>query len=130
MYVNLLPPRPPTPFSLTLAPPRPENSLVAEVRRPGTGQPYEVVYTQAQPLPTRQFTDDQRSDVAGPSVQKRKESRFKEHMSERSSRHSRSMSVGEMDRLGKGRRSPGKVWYREGESGQEQEGLLNPNFEL
>jgi hypothetical protein len=118
VYVNLLPPRPPTPFSLTLAPPRAENSLVAEVRRPGTGLPYEVVYTQTQPLPTQHLPDDQESEIAGPSVQKVKGSRFKEHMSERGSRHSRSLSVGEMDRQSRGPRSPGKAWYREGEGAQ------------
>jgi hypothetical protein len=130
VYVNLLPPRPPTPFSLTLAPSRAENSLVAEVRRPGTGLPFEVVYTQTQLLPTQHLPDDQESEVAGPSVQKPKGSRFKEHMSERGSRNSRSLSVGEMDRQGRGRRSPGKIWYKEVEGTQEGEGLLNQDIEL
>ena len=128
VYINLLPPRPPTPFSLNLAPARAENSIVAEVRRPGTGQPYEVVYTQQ----TSALSDD-RGDVReefGSSIAKRKGSRFKEHMSESGSRKSRSLSVGEVDipRIGSsrgGRKSPNKVWYKEGD-GPDAEGLLNP----
>lgn len=131
VYVNLLPPRPPTPFSLSLAPNRPENALVAEVRRPGTGLPYEVVYTQQDPLARR----DQLVDVGGsgketaPPGQRRKASRFKEHMS-MSSRHSRSLSVGEIDNpraSGSGRqRSPNKVWYKEGEATPTTQGQNDP----
>src|SRR5271170_3817770 len=131
VYVNLLLPRPPTPFSLSLAPNRPENALVAEVRRPGTGLPYEVVYTQQ----VRPPGEDQLVDVGGgaaesaPPVQKRKGSRFKEHMS-MSSRHSRSLSVGEIDNprgSGTGRqKSPNKVWYKEGDGMPIAQGQNNP----
>ena len=131
VYVNLLPPRPPTPFSLSLAPPRQEGSLVAEVRRPGTGLPFEVVYTQ-QMSTTGEIQQPEMSGVGGSSVlptQKRKGSRFKEHMS-MSSRHSRSMSVGEIDRPGVSsasrQKSPNKVWYREGENTPTTQGQQDP----
>jgi len=123
VYVNLLPPRPPTPFSLTLAPARAENSFVAEVRRPGTGLPYEVVYT-PQTLtsltPRQNMNEQEEGSEPGPSKPNRKISRFKEHMSENGSRKSRSLSVGELENLidtGKGRRSPNKVWYKENTEG-------------
>lgn len=127
IYVNLLPPRPPTPFSLTLAPPRPENSLVAEVRRPGTGLPYEVVYTQqGEDAPDRHVVA---AEPEG-SGQRRKLSRFKEHMSEVGSRRSRSMSVGGIEEgggAGKGvQRSPKKVWYKHDKSSEESERLVDP----
>lgn len=131
VYVNLLPPRPPTPFSLSLAPNRPENALVAEVRRPGTGLPYEVVYTQQIPAAGEdQLVEvDGAGDQAAPPVQKRKGSRFKEHMS-MSSRHSRSLSVGEIDRpkgSGTGRqKSPNKIWYKEGEATPTTQGQNDP----
>lgn len=121
VYVNLLPPRPPTPFSLTLAPPRPENSLVAEVRRPGTGLPYEVVYTQETMAPpdhgqNYSYEHSERSIDVGPSRVDRKGSRFKEHMSENGSRHSRGLSIGELEvPLSPGKmkmKSPNKVWYK------------------
>jgi len=131
VYVNLLPPRPPTPFSLSLAPNRPENALVAEVRRPGTGLPFEVVYTQQVPTTGR----EQPLEAGGsgeepvPSTQKRKGSRFKEHMS-MSSRHSRSLSVGEIDSpRGSGtsrQKSPKEVWYKEGEGMPIAQGQNNP----
>lgn len=137
IYVNLLPPRPPTPFSLTLAPPRAENSLVAEVRRPGTGLPYEVVYTQ-QSLAPSDAHGYERSEMSAEEERPRpfrKGSRFKEHMSENGSRKSRSM--GELDPTSPGKirnRSP-QVWYR---AGDDQEGdatryrppnaLIDPEF--
>jgi hypothetical protein len=127
VYVNLLPPRPPTPFSLTLAPPRAENSLVAEVRRPGTGLPYEVVYSQERVAPSESqnyYEQSERSIDMGPSRPEFKGSRFKEHMSESGSRHSRVVSVGELEvPLSPGKmktKSPNKVWYKvpkEGGSG-------------
>lgn len=132
VYVNLLPPRPPTPFSLNLAPSRAENSLVAEVRRPGTGLPYEVVYAQqTSTSEIQQNRNENDEEEFAPVVQRRKGSRFKEHMSESGSRKSRSLSVGEVDNprvlsAGKGgRRSPHKVWYK-GEGGQDAQGLLTP----
>ena len=125
VYVNLVAPRPPTPFSLSLAPPRAENSLVAEVRRPGTGLPYEVVYTQQSVAhPTQVYSDDHEIE-AGPSKPHRKGSRFREHMSEHGSRQSRSLSVGEMDRsavLGRDPRGLGKAPYRGVERGVGVEG--------
>jgi len=122
IYVNLLPPRPPTPFSLSLAPPRAENSLVAEVRRPGTGLPYEVVYTQQSLAPSDAQAYDRSElnmEVERPRAF-RKGSRFKEHMSENGSR--KSLSVGELDPTSPGKirtKSPNKVWYR---AGDDQEG--------
>jgi len=121
VYVNLLPPRPPTPFSLTLAPQRGENSLVAEVRRPGTGLPFEVVYTQqAPPAPPSNFSYEGKSEIIqpGPSKPKpRKLSRFREHMSDAGSRRTRrSASVGEVEsptHSSLGTRDQGKVWYRD-----------------
>ena len=119
VYVNLLPPRPPTPFSLTLAPARPEGSLVAEVRRPGTGLPFEVVYTQqVSTVGAQQFEMSGAGEGSAPSMQRKKGSRFKEHMS-MSSRHSRSLSVGEIDSprgsAASRQKSPDRVWYKEGE---------------
>lgn len=135
VYVNLLPPRPATPFSLNLAPSRVENSIVAEVRRPGTGLPYEVIYTSqtsAAPQPDAQQFATNEGDAGnefGPSIQRKKGSRFKEHMSESGSRKSRSLSVGEVDFpkvSGKGgRKSPNKVWYK-GEDTSDAQELLNP----
>jgi hypothetical protein len=125
IYVNLLPPRPPTPFSLTLAPQRAENSLVAEVRRPGAGLPYEVVYTQRTPTPDQPVVAEPESSGA-----RRKMSRFKEHMSEVGSRRSRSLSVGgneESGGPGKGvMRTPRKVWYKLDKTGEEGERLVDP----
>jgi hypothetical protein len=127
VYVNLLPPRPPTPFSLTLAPSRPENSLVAEVRRPGTGQPYEVVYTSQTLVPPdpQQSTSDGNHEV-GPPRKPRKGSRFKEHMSARSSRHSRSWSVSEMDNPRDTGKSPSKVGYTENDGAVSEPEGPNP----
>ena len=131
LYVNLLPPRPPTPFSLTLAPPRAENSLVAEVRRPGTGLPFEVVYTQQTLAPP--VTDAQQFGYEGSGIggsgdgaangpkPRRLKSRFREHMSETGSRHSRNLSANEPDSAAHSsksrQRSPGagKVWYKDTE---------------
>jgi len=142
VYVNLLPPRPPTPFSLTLAPARAENSLVAEVRRPGTGLPYEVVYTAAPTAGEHQgqhpladgeegISDNVEEVELGTRSTKRKGkkgSRFKEHMS-MSSRRTGSLISGEVDKGETKERgsSPNKVWYKEagaetsgeGTSGQE-----------
>jgi hypothetical protein len=125
IYVNLLPPRPPTPFSLTLAPPRAENSLVAEVRRPGTGLPYEVVYTQQtlEPSDGHAYNRSEISmDVERPRAF-RKGSRFKEHMSESGSRKSLSVNELESTSLGKIRnKSPtNKVWYKTAEEQQEED---------
>jgi len=129
IYVNLLPPRPPTPFSLTLAPPRAENSLVAEVRRPGSGLPYEVVYTQRNPTPDRPVAAE--PEGSGQPGQRRKMSRFKEHMSEVGSRRSRSLSVGGLEEgggAGKGlQRSPRKVWYKQAQTSEESEHLVDPS---
>jgi hypothetical protein len=125
IYVNLLPPRPPTPFSLTLAPPRAENSLVAEVRRPGTGLPFEVVYSQRAPEET---PDRHVAAEAEGSGARRKKSRFKEHMSELGSRRTRSLSVGGIEEGGaeKGKqRSPKKVWYKHDKSSEESERLVD-----
>src|SRR5271154_682024 len=131
IYVNLLPPRPPTPFSLSLAPNRPENALVAEVRRPGTGLPFEVVYTQQVSTAGvgQQLEMGASGEEPAPTTQKRKGSRFKEHMS-MSSRHSRSLSVGEIDgSRGSGtsrQKSPNKVWYKEGEGTPTTQGQNDP----
>ena len=118
VYVNLLPPRPPTPFSLTLAPTRAENSLVAEVRRPGTGLPYEVVYTQQSLAPSDAHGYDRSElsvEVERPKIF-RNRSRFKEHMSDSGSRNSLSVSELEPTSPGKIRsKSPNKVWYRTGD---------------
>jgi len=126
IYVNLLPPRPATPFSLTLAPPRAENSLVAEVRRPGTGLPYEVVYTRRSPTPDRQLAAEPEG-----SGQRKKMSRFKEHMSEVGSRRSRSLSVGGIEEGGGagrgGQRSPRKMWYKQAKTSEESEHLVDPS---
>jgi len=142
LYVNLLPPRPPTPFSLTLAPARPENSLVAEVRRPGTGLPYEVVYHQQTLAPLTGATQfgyeggGEGSDTAptGPKPRRLK-SRFREHMSDKGSRHSRNLSANDAVEPGspaqssKSRqRSPGagKVWYKDGEGSANSAENRNP----
>jgi hypothetical protein len=132
IYVNLLPPRPATPFSLSLAPSRAENSLVAEVRRPGTGLPFEVVYTQ-RTSDAQQFKNEQEDlgSELGPAVRRKGFSRFKEHMSQSGSRKSRSLSVGEVDNPRSssgskdGRKSPNKNWSKEGGPADGQ-GLLNP----
>lgn len=132
VYVNLLPPRPPTPFSLSLAPSRAENSLVAEVRRPGTGLPFEVVYTQ-QTSNVQQSSNDQGDldNELGPAIRRKGFSRFKEHMSQSGSRKSRSLSVGEVDNPRSssgskdGRKSPNKIWSKE-EGAAGGQGLLNP----
>ena len=118
VYVNLLPPRPPTPWSITVAPPRDENSLVAEVRRPGTGQPFEVVYTQ-QPIP-----NGARDAVLGLSPMKR--GRFKEHLSEGGSRpNSPSVTLEPHSPVPSGSsrpRSATRAWYKENERANTQEG--------
>jgi len=132
VYVNLLPVRPPTPFSLSLAPSRADNSLVAEVRRPGTGLPYEVVYTQ-ETSDVQQSSNDQRDlgNEPGPAIRRKGLSRFKEHMSQSGNRKSRSLSVGEVDNPRSssgskdGRKSPNKIWYKE-EGAADAQGLLNP----
>jgi hypothetical protein len=133
VYVNLLPPRPPTPFSLTLAPSRAENSLVAEVRRPGTGLPFEVVYTEhTAPAHAEDSAGENVSVPTGtePPKPTRKASRFREHMSENGSRKSRSVSVGDLDSPttpGQSRRrSPGKVWYTESGTGENVQGTDDP----
>lgn len=126
IYVNLLPPRPPTPFSLTLAPPRAENSLVAEVRRPGTGLPYEVVYTQQTLEPSDGYAYDRSElsvEVERPRAF-RKGSRFREHMSESGSRKSLS-SVNELESTSPGKirnKSPNhKVWYNAADEQEEED---------
>jgi hypothetical protein len=144
LYVNLLPPRPPTPFSLTLAPPRPENSLVAEVRRPGTGLPFEVVYHQETLAPPVSDAELRYEAGAGSDAPpngpkpRRLKSRFREHMSDNGSRHSRTLSAN--DNQGpkgpespanstKSRtRSPGgaKVWYKGDEEGPAAREDRNP----
>jgi hypothetical protein len=125
VYVNLLPLRPPTPFSLRgLAPSRAPGSLVAEVRRPGTGLPYEVVYSENRHPP--EGLQGSTSDPLGATDdvgKRRKGSRFKEHMSDISGSHRyRSSSVGEIDVShvkGKERQSSPntKVWYKESGDG-------------
>jgi hypothetical protein len=110
VYVNLLPLRPPTPLVNTLAPARPANSLVAEVRRPGTGLPFEVVYTQK---------EENGSRVSSPRPSPRKgfkASRFREHMSDAGSRKSMSQSV----------RSPSKSWHQRDSSGTSTNIAMDP----
>lgn len=111
VYVNLLPPRPPTPFSLSLAPPRDENSLVAEVRRPGTGQPLQVVYT-------HQTSPNAGNDESRNSPMKR--GRFKEHLSDAGSRpQSPSMNLEPGLAISGGSSRPKsatRAWYKETES--------------
>ncbi len=124
IYVNLLPPRPPTPFSLTLAPPRAENSLVAEVRRPGTGLPYEVVYTQQtlEPSDGRAYNRSELSVEVERPRPFRKGSRFREHMSESGSR--KSLSVNELESTSPGKirnKSPNKVWYKAADEQEEED---------
>jgi hypothetical protein len=116
IYVNLLPPRPPTPFSINLAPPRAENSLIAEVRRPSTGQPFEVVYSHV-------------SEANGSSEELRhgimKRGRFKEHFSEAGSRPQSQTVPLTPERLApsgsgspkspKRSKSATKAWYKETE---------------
>ena len=111
VYVNLLPPRPPTPFMNTLAPARPSNSMVAEVRRPGTGLPFEVVYTQQ--------TQDDGSRASSPLKKGFKASRFREHMSDAGSRKSRCESP----------RSPAKSWHHRDSSGTSSNNIAMDPFQ-
>lgn len=121
VYVNLLPPRPPTPFSLTLAPPRDENSLVAEIRRPGTGQPLQVVYSQ-------QTSSNAGNDEARNSPMKR--GRFKEHLSDAGSRpQSPSMNLepGPVISVGSSRpKSATRAWYKDTDSPGSGRGREDP----
>lgn len=106
---------------------------MAEVRRPGTGLPFEVVYTQQNLAPPgdERYSFEQGEALVDAENSKpgRKLSRFKEHMSDSgspvASRHSRSLSVGELDAP----RSPGKmrqkspankVWYKENATEQDR----------
>lgn len=109
VYINLLPPRPPTPFTITLAPPREENSLVAEVRRAETGGPYEVVYSQ-----------QTASNTANGEVRysPSKKGRFKEHFSEAGSRpQSENVALSPQSPAQSGsvgrRKSATKAWYKD-----------------